>query len=145
MCKDKGKLECMLNYLKTTFKVVVEDANVYARLHITCDRNNKMICIAHQRLTDTMLTEYVLKDANPISTPSDVHVQLSDSRPNNDKVQLEFMYQEIIGSLMYLAICSRTRLLVLCQKFSNKLHEIQITTLKLILKYLRGTKNYVVE
>lgn len=49
MCKVRGKLENILNYLKTTFEVTVGDAYVYVGLHITHNRDHRIISIDQQR------------------------------------------------------------------------------------------------
>ena len=108
MCQDKSLLAKMITHLKTKFEVTVGDADVYVGLHITRDLAHRKLYIDQQSCTKTMLTIFGYEDANPVSTPSDPHVPLSYPPPNDfDTPVPNIPYQEIVGSLLYLATHSR--------------------------------------
>lgn len=94
------------------------------------------------------MTKFGYQDANRVSTPNDVHVHPRVPRPDESESQLDFPYQEIVGSLMYLATYSQpdiAQAVSIVSKFSNNFREIHITIVKRILKYLRGTTNYAIQ
>lgn len=132
----------MLNYLKKTFEITVGDADVYVGLHITLDRCQKSIYIDQQRFTETLFIKYGFQDANSVSTLADPHVHLSSLRSDDEEAFPIFPYQEIVGSLLYLATYSRpdiAQAAATVSKFSSNFREIHCTAVKRILKYLKGT------
>ena len=81
-----------------------------------------------------------------MSTPSDPHVHLSSPRPDDcDSSIPHFPYQEIVGSLLYLATHSRPDIahaVSVVAQYATNFREIHCTAVKRILKYLRGTTDY---
>ena len=146
MYQDKSLLAKMITHLKTKFEVTVGDADVYVGLHITRDLDHRKLYVDQQRYTETLLTRFGYENANPVSTPSDPHVPLSYPPPNDsDTPVFNFPYQEIAGSLLYLATHSRPDIahaVSVVAQYSTNFREIHCTAVKRILKYLRGTTDY---
>ena len=146
MCQDKSLLAKMITLLKTKFDVTIGDADVYVGLHITRDLAHRKLNIDQQRCTKTLLTIFGYEDANPVSTPSDPHVPLSYPPPNDfDTPVPNIPYQEIVGSLLYLATHSRPDIahaVSVVAQYSTTFREIHCTAMKHILKYLRATTDY---
>lgn len=108
VCSDKSLLNKMISHLKTKFEVTVGDVDVYVGLHITRDLTHNRLFVDQQRFTETLLTKYGFHDVNTVSTPSDPHVHLSSPSPDDCDTPIpHFPYQEIVGSLLYLATHSR--------------------------------------
>ena len=88
----------------------------------------------------------LLKNVNTVSTPSDPHVHLSSHLPDDcDSSIPNFPYQEIVGSLLYLATHSRpdiAQAVSVVARYATNYREIHCTAVKRILKYLRGTTNF---
>ena len=146
MCKDKALLSKMIAHLKTAFEVTVGDADVYVGLHITRDVAARRIFVDQQRFTETILTKYGFQDANTVTTPCDPNVSLSHpSAGDTDTPIPNFPYQEIVGSLLYLATYSRPDIahaVSVVAQYASNFREIHCTAVKRILKYLRGTTDF---
>ena len=146
MCQDKALLSKMIAHLQTTFEVTVGDADVYVGIHITRDFPARRIYIDQQRFTETILAKYGFQDAHTVSTPCDPHVSLSHpSAGDTDTHVPQFPYQEIVGSLLYLATHSRPDIahaVSVVAQYASNFREIHCTAVKRILKYLRGTTDF---
>lgn len=83
-----------------------------------------------------------------MSTPCDPNVSLSYPVANDlDTPIPNFPYQEIVKFLLYLATHSWHDIAIavsIVAQYSNNFIEIHCIAVKHILKYLRGTTNYVV-
>ena len=146
MCQDQALLTKMIAHLQTTFEITVGDADVYVGLHITRDIVARRIYIDQQRFTDTILVKYGFQDAHTVSTPCDPHVPLSHPPTGDTDTSIpHFPYQEIVGSLHYLATHSRPYIahaVSVVAQYANNFQEIHCTAVKRILKYLRGTTDF---
>ena len=101
----------------------------------------------HQEMfIDSLLAEYDLTDCNAVKTPldsdhpfglaTDVHMPVSN---------LTRIFQRIVGSLLFLQICSRPDIsfavLVLSQHCANP-EPRHLAAAKRVLRYLKGTRSY---
>ena len=108
MCRDQSLLHKMISHLRTKFEVAVGDVDVYIGMHITRDLPNHRLFVDQQCFTETLLVKYGLHNVNIVSTPSDPHVHLNSPPPDDCDLTIpKFPYQEIVGSLLYLATHSR--------------------------------------
>ena len=146
VCSDKSLLNKMISHLKTKFEVTVGDADVYVGLHITRDLTHNRLFVDQQRFTETLLTKYGFQNVNTVSTPSDPHVHLSSPPPDDCDTPIpHFPYQEIVGSLLYLATHSRpdiAQAVSVVAQYATNFREIHCTAVKRIFKYLRQTTNF---
>ena len=146
MCSDQTLLQKLISHLQTKFEITVGDADVYVGLHITRDFSNHRLFIDQQRFTETLLDKYGFQNVNTVSTPSDPHVHLSVPLPDDcDSLVPNFPYQEIVGSLLYLATNSRpdiAQAVSVVAQYATNFREIHCTAVKRILKYLRGTTDF---
>ncbi|XP_067143384.1 uncharacterized protein [Centruroides vittatus] len=100
------------------------------------------IVIKQQNYVKCILEKYSMQDCKPRSTPLDRDVKLekyNDSKPCDQK-----LYQEMLGSLMFLA--TRTRPDIACavtllSKYTRDPRNIHLTALKGVLRYLNGTQS----
>ena len=148
MCRDQSLLCKMISHLKTKFEVTVGDADVHIGMHINRDLPNHRLFVDQQHFTETLLVKYGFHNVNIVSTPSNPHVHLSSPPPDDcDSMIPNFPYQEIVGSLLYLATHSRPNIAqavsVVAQYATNFL-EVHCTGVKRIIKYLCGTTNYAI-
>ena len=107
------------------------DADVYVSLHITIDFSNHRMFVDQQRFTETLLDKYGFQNVNTVSTPSDPHVHLSSPLPEDcDSPIPNFPYQEIVGSLIYLATHSRpdiAQVVSVVAQYATNFREIHYT------------------
>ncbi|UYV67933.1 hypothetical protein LAZ67_5002532 [Cordylochernes scorpioides] len=91
---------------------------------------------------DTILNRFGLEECNSVQTPGDQNQNLneySDSKP-----VVKTVYQEMIGSLMYLSTGTRPDLsfnVSNLSQYSNDPREIPLTAVNMIYRYLKGTRN----
>ena len=146
VCSDQVLLQKLISHLKTKFEVTVGDADVYVGFHITRDLPHNKLFVDQQRFTETILVKYGFQNVNAVSTPSDPHVHLRSPLPDDcDSSIPNFPYQEIVGSLLYLATHSRPDIayaVSVVAQYATNFREIHCTAVKRIFKYLRGTTNF---
>lgn len=146
LCSDQTLLHKLISHLQTKFEVTVGDADVYVGLHITRDLPNRRLFVDQQRFIETLLIKYGFQNVNTVSTPSDPHVHLISPLPDDcDSSIPNFPYQEIVGSLLYLATHSRpdiAQAVSVVAQYATNFREIHCTAVKRILKYLRGTTDF---
>jgi len=58
ICKDKSRLQDMINYLKTNFDIIEGDADMYIDFHITRKKVIKSIYIDQSRFIESLLVKY---------------------------------------------------------------------------------------
>ena len=146
MCSDQTLLRKLISHLQTKFEVTMGDADVYVGLHISRDFSNHRLFVDQQRFIETLFVKYDFQNVNIVCTPSDPHVHLSSLLPDDcDSPIPHFPYQEIVGSLLYLAIHSRpdiAQAVSVVAQYATNFREIHCTAVKRILKYLRGTTDF---
>ena len=85
-----------------------------------------------------------MSDSKPVGTPVDPGSHLLKATDNGKALKLQ-QYQSLVGSLMYLSVCSRPDLAYAVNnlaRFSSKPNRSHWTAAKRVLRYLRGTANY---
>ena len=146
LCSDQTLLRKFISHLQTKFEVTVGDADVYVGLHITRDLPNHRLFVDQQRFTETLLIKYGFQNVNTVCTPSDPHVHLSSPLAADCDTPIpNFPYQEIVGSLLYLATHTRpdiAQAVSVVAQYATNFREIHCTAVKRILKYLRGTTDF---
>ena len=120
---------------------VVETANdSYLGLHVERDANG--ITVDQSGYIERVLHRYKMADCKPVSSLSDVSQSLDDCHdsPSCDKT----MYQELLGSLMFLMVGTRADLshtLTNLARFAHDPKVMHYQALKRVLRYVKGTKH----
>lgn len=83
------------------FKIKSSDAHCYLGIQIKRDRDSKRIQLSQAAYTRSVLEKFQHSECNAVSVPADIHTKLVKNSEQN------FLYRELIGSLMYLAIGTR--------------------------------------
>lgn len=93
-----------------------------------------------------LLTRFKMQAAKPISIPSDPNQKLSiDMITIDDKYNEKIPYQEAVGSLLYLAQCTRPDIAFAVNdvsRFNSNFGRVHWDAVKRIIRYLKGTINY---
>lgn len=80
-------------------------------LHITRDKKNGVIYVDQQKYVNEILVKFGMADCKLSATPTDPNQKLSKDMEPKDAKQKKKMedipYREAVGSLLYLAQCSR--------------------------------------
>ena len=85
-----------------------------------------------------------MSDSKPVGTPADPGSHLLKATEDEEALEQK-QYQSLVGSLMYLSVCTRPDLAYAVStlaRFSNKPNRSHWTAAKRVLRYLRGTANY---
>ena len=116
-------------------------------LGITFDQCNVCVTMSQQKYVDKLLERFDMQDCKPRSTPCERKLNYTDS---GEKLSDPRKYREAVGSLIYLTSCTRPDLSFVVSKLSQYFSEPteeQWTTVKHVMKYLKGTndKSCVIE
>ena len=116
--------------------------NMFLGMKFTFD--DDLITIDQSKYIDKILTKFKMQDCNPRSIPCDnsiIKLVNDDSNILSD-VRL---YQEIVGSLIYLMTCTRPDLSYVVTKLSQNMKsptKAHLNLAKDVLRYVKGTIDY---
>ena len=134
--------------LKEEYKLSsATDNNMF--LGMLIDRTKDGGIQVHQRhYLDTVLAVHNCDEWKPVTNPARKEIKLSkEHEPKTDEEREKMRnvpYRQIVGSLMYLANCTRpdiSQALGVCARFSANPGEQHWAALKWILRYLVGTRD----
>lgn len=124
--KDLGKAELILG------------------MRITQD--NSSIKVDQEKYVDKVLKIFGMEDCKVAATPSVPGEWHKLEKPKNEhQPDSRIPYQNLIGSLMYLAVCTRPDIanVVSClSQFNTCYTEVHWNMAKRVLRYLKGTRSY---
>lgn len=137
---NDAQLEQLIDHLKSNFELKVMACESYLGFKIVRDHKAKTLSIVQDHYVDKMLEKFGMEAANPVSTPEQVGSKFTDS----PKLPTENKFKELVGSLLYLATCSRPDISHAVSKASQTSEPTQAhwAALKRILRYLKGTKDF---
>lgn len=110
-------------------------------LGITFDQCDGGVNMSQQSYVGKLLERFDMQDCKPRSTPCEPKLNYTDS---DEKLIDPRKYREAVGSLIYLTSCTRPDLSYVVSKLSQYFSEPteeQWTTVKHVLKYLKGTND----
>jgi hypothetical protein len=109
------------------------------------DRATRELWIHQENYIDNLLDEYSLHDCNSVSTPLDPNHPFGSSDITYPETpNLLKSYQRLIGSLLFLSICTRpdiTFAVMALSQWNSKPEPRHFASAKRVLRYLKGTKN----
>lgn len=106
------------------------------------DRKNNVITVSQEEYIDKLLVKFKMEECKPVKTP--IEMKLDHLYTEGGK-QIDVPYQNLIGSLMYLAVLTRPDIsfsISLLSQFNNCYSEVHWQCAKRVLRYLKGTKSY---
>ena len=116
------------------------------RRHQFGDMKEGDILLVQEKYVKDMLVRYQMVDCKPANTPLEPNVKMSEEDcPSSDlekEEMAEFPYRSVVGSLMYLAVCTRPDI---CQavselsRFNNNPGRVHWEGAKRVLRYLKGS------
>lgn len=115
-------------------------ANLFLGMRLK--QENGCITVDQEEYIDNLLHRFRMEDCKTVSTPGVPGQHFT--KPECSKPDVKIPYRELIGSLMYLAVCTRPDIahsVNYMSQFSNYYEEIHWTATKRILRYLKGTKS----
>ena len=135
--KDLKKTDELIS---SEFPVQYKDQSKYLGIQITNYKG--CITLDQTEAIDELLLEYNLADAHPARTPAAPGTKLV--KPSNNSDITTFPYNELLGSLLWIASVTRPDIYYAvgqCLKFATEYDNTHIVALKRILRYLKGSKD----
>lgn len=126
--------------LSKTFKIK-DLGKVKFCLGIEFNQNKNGIKMSQEKYVNEILEKFEMSDSKPVTTPIDCSVKLQKGKGDSDQ---HLPYRELIGSLMYLAVCTRPDIAFATSYLSQFCSCYDIThwtAAKRVLRYLKGTSN----
>lgn len=140
-CKNSKILkEC----LSSEFKIK-DLGQVKQFLGMTICKKKDCLMLSQENYVNQVLKRFNMLDCKSVTTPMesfDFNENNCDTNVNNCQ------YQKLIGSLMYLAVLTRPDIsfsVSFLSKFNNCNNSYHWKCAKRVLRYLKGTKNYVIK
>lgn len=90
---------------------------------------------------EKVLSKFGMLDCNPVKSPIEKGIQLTT---NNENVNFDKPYRELLGSLMYIMLSSRPDIcysVAYMGRYQQKPTDLHWQHLKRIVRYLKGTKS----
>lgn len=115
-------------------------------LGMQVDQEDGKIFVHQKKYIEKLLELYEMEECNSVGSPIDINVKM-DKCEESRRIDTQ-IYQELLGRLMYLSVCTRSDLsfaLSCLSQFSSEPRMIHMSALKRIIRYLRGTSNYCLE
>lgn len=119
------------------------EASYFLGMDIIRDRTNRTIKLAQGRLTADLLTKHNMLEAKSLSTPLSTSTKLTKDGTPLDRST--FGYSQLIGSLMYLSICTRPDISQAVGALARYMANPTIShwqAAKGVLRYIAGTANH---
>jgi Reverse transcriptase (RNA-dependent DNA polymerase) len=143
--KELAAVEWAKNKIKTVFEARdLGEAQIYLGMLIERDRARQSLKLSQERMTTQLLSKYQLLEAKSKSVPLNTAVKLTKDDGdllNKDK----YGYSQLIGSLMYLAVCTRpdiAQAVGALAKYMTTPTTVHWSAATGVLRYLAGTKDY---
>ena len=119
------------------------EATFFLGMTMERDRQNRTIKLAQGRLTTDLLSKHGMLEAKSLSIPLSTSIKLT--REGDPLDRQEYGYAQLIGSLMYLSVCTRpdiTQAVGALARYMAQPTTVHWQAAKGVLRYLSGTANY---
>lgn len=112
-------------------------------VNVKVNKSERTISISQEDYIDQLLLKFNMSQCKTVQTPMETKLHASKDENNIDK--LLFPYQQMIGSLMYLAVLTRPDIafaVSFLSQFNNSYTKQHCSYVKRILRYLKLTKHH---
>ena len=113
-------------------------------IRVERDRKHGTLKISQGPYIDTILAQFQMQDANPVSTPLNKTVKLTVPTGSKDGPTIDVPYAKAIGSIMYAALGTRPNIAFAIQhlsQFTTSYSPEHWMAIKHVLRYLKGTQD----
>lgn len=144
MAKSQKILDSVLEHLQSAFKITIGDASLFVGIQIERNFKEKSIFIHQRSYIKKIIEKFSMGDAKSVSVPVDPHVVLYPVS-DEEKIVNNVPFREIVGSLMFLAMVSRSDIVYAVNsvcRYLSKHDESHWRAANRIVAYLKGTINY---
>ena len=113
-------------------------------MHISHDRKEGLLSLGQRQYVTTVLERFGLGDSNPVRLPMGTGVVLQREGTPLEPL-MATKYQEAVGSLLYLATCTRPDISFAVGKLSRHVSaptQAHWAAAKTVMRYLQGTRDW---
>lgn len=138
---DEKEIVFLKKHLNSHFDV--KDLGIIKQclgMQVFIDKSNNTIKLSQELYIDQLLEKFNMSECKPVKTPIESKLDFSV-----ESKEIDVPYQQLIGSLMYLAVLTRPDIaysVSFLSQFNNCFLESHWKCAKRILRYLAGTKSY---
>lgn len=142
---DENKLNELKSYLNQKF-MMKDVGPIESCLGMRIKQSNFGIELDQEAYINDILSRFGMENSKPVNTPSDTHEKLTISMVTSETSLVgKVPYQEAVGSLLFLAQCTRPDIAFAVNdvsRFNANHGEAHWRAVKRIFRYLKGTANY---
>lgn len=142
--KDSQCKRKLLDLLESEFDIKnLGPIQNYLGIRVTRDRKIGTLTLDQSVYIKNILKRFNMSECKPVSTPMVLNNKLL--KENVTLQDEQYKYRELIGSLMYLSVCTRPDIAFTCSQlsqFNNCFGKTHWLAAKRLLRYLAGTINY---
>lgn len=138
---DKNNVSILKSQLSSEFKIKdLGEARKCLGMNITRDLKTGTIFLDQKDYVNQILRKFNFENCNSVKTPLESNLELDEISNSNVK----YPYQNLVGSLMYLAVLTRPDIafsVSYLSQYNSCYSESHWKCAKRVLRYLQGTKN----
>ena len=142
--KDESKMENVKKQLSSKFDIKdLGRLSYFLGISIVQEQEGRVTWMGQPAYTQKLLTKTGMSDCKPVKTPVDPGQRLVKAS-EAERALDQPLYQSVVGSLMYLAMCTRPDIAYavgMLGRFSSKPNRSHWTAVKWVLRYLKGTND----
>ena len=143
--KDKRRMKHVKQELSSRFNIKdLGKLRYFLGMSVIQDQEKKESWIGQPKYVERLLTEMGMSNCKPVKTPMGPGNRLVKATDNMEVLNQQ-SYQSLVGSLMYLATCTRPDIAYAVgtlARFTSKPNQTHWVAAKRVLRYLRGTSNF---
>ncbi len=144
MAKTKSSIDEVCEQLKTEFDIKeLGEVKYCLGIEVKRDRLKKIIEISQESMINRVAERFKMSDCKPTYLPADANSRLTKPESQSDYETSKMPYRELVGSLMYIMVCTRpdiSNAVGEVSKFCENFDKEHWSAALKILKYLKTTK-----
>lgn len=125
----------------------IGEPTYFLGMHVTRDKGAGLLTLGQRQYVTKVLERFKMAECNPVRLPMGVGVVLQkDGTPLDDEMSVK--YQEVVGSLLYLATCTRPDISFAVGKLSRYVSaptQAHWAAAKAVMRYLQGTRDWALK
>jgi hypothetical protein len=146
----KSDIEAFQREIEQHFDMTHNDDTWILGIKIERDRTENTTIMSQEHYINDMLTRFSMQDMKPVSTPDTVGEHLEQTCETDAKLDSngKFLFQQIVGGLLYLSICTRPDIANSVRAVATHSAEPtqkHLTAAKRIMRYIKGTKTETIK
>lgn len=143
--KSIQTIQRFLDEMNKEFETTYSEATCYLGIEIERNREERNLRLHQSTYIHTLLKNFDMENCNPVGVPADPHQVLTSNidEDENPGPGIDVPYRQLVGSLLYLAICTRTDISFAISALSQFLEnpsDLHWKAAKRVLRYIAGTR-----